>query len=50
MQEYIKSNNLGLDGTLQMCFQLAHYKLNGFTAATYESANQSVLPLSHCPA
>jgi len=39
---YIKANNLGLDGCLQMCFQLAHYKLAGYTAPTYESANQSM--------
>lgn len=28
-----------------MCFQLAHYKLAGYTAPTYESANQSVCAL-----
>ena len=38
---YIKSKGLGLDGVLQMSFQLAHYQLHGHSASTYESANQS---------
>lgn len=39
--KYIKSKGLGLDGCLQMSFQLAHYRLFGKTVSTYESANQS---------
>ena len=38
--KYISSKGLGLDGCLQMAFQLAHYQLHGASAATYESANQ----------
>ena len=39
--QYIVSKGLGLDGCLQMAFQLAHYQLHGHSASTYESANQS---------
>mmetsp|Transcript_62182 Transcript_62182/g.166858 ORF Transcript_62182/g.166858 Transcript_62182/m.166858 type:complete len:666 (+) Transcript_62182:10-2007(+) len=38
---YLKKKDVGLDGSLQMVFQLAHYKMYGHTASTYESANQS---------
>lgn len=38
---YISKKGLGLDGCLQMAFQLAHYELHGCSSATYESANQS---------
>jgi hypothetical protein len=38
---YISSKGLGLDGVLQMSFQLAHFQLHGHSASTYESANQS---------
>ena len=39
--KYISKKGLGLDGCLQMAFQLAHYQLHGHSGATYESANQS---------
>eukprot|EP00291_Cryptomonas_curvata_P004975 CAMPEP_0172205528 /NCGR_PEP_ID=MMETSP1050-20130122/32669_1 /TAXON_ID=233186 /ORGANISM="Cryptomonas curvata, Strain CCAP979/52" /LENGTH=209 /DNA_ID=CAMNT_0012884423 /DNA_START=325 /DNA_END=950 /DNA_ORIENTATION=- len=39
--DFLRSHGLGLDGALQMSFQLAHYKMYGHTASTYESANQS---------
>uniref|UniRef100_A0A7S4PFT3 Choline/carnitine acyltransferase domain-containing protein n=1 Tax=Guillardia theta TaxID=55529 RepID=A0A7S4PFT3_GUITH len=38
---YISQKGLGLDGTLQMSFQLAYFRLFGHSASTYESANQS---------
>jgi carnitine O-palmitoyltransferase 2 len=34
----VKKSGHGKDGWLQMSFQLAHYKLNGCSASTYESA------------
>ena len=37
--KWIKANKLSPDGVLQMCFQLAHYKLFGSLGATYESAS-----------
>jgi len=37
----VSKSGLGKDGFLQMSFQLAHYKLNGFSASTYESANNA---------
>jgi len=36
--KFVSKNGMGKDGFLQMSFQLAHYKLNGFSASTYESA------------
>jgi carnitine O-palmitoyltransferase 2 len=30
---------MGVDGTLQMSFQLAHYRMYGHSASTYESAS-----------
>lgn len=37
--KYLKSKKIGGDGTYQMGFQLAHYKMYGFSASTYESAS-----------
>lgn len=36
---FLKSKKIGGDGTYQMGFQLAHYKMYGFSASTYESAS-----------
>lgn len=36
-----KSSGIGTDGAMQMLMQLAHYKMYGKSAATYESASTS---------
>eukprot|EP01147_Barroeca_monosierra_P001871 gene1871-4967_t len=37
--DLLKKYNLGVDGTLQMSFQLAYYRMFGENASTYESAS-----------
>lgn len=36
---FLKAQKLSPDGTLQMAMQLAHWRMHGHTASTYESAS-----------
>lgn len=38
---FLKKKDIGADGIFQMGFQLAHYKMYGFSGSTYESASTS---------
>lgn len=40
-EHFAKELKIGIDGVLQMCIQLAHYRLHGNFVSTYESASTS---------